>query len=173
MLDDPADHVELPLQLGRVGDGRPHADEHLADVRTHRPCILANHGAVQGHITPAQDLQIFSLDDAGNQVPALGLGPRGQKHHPNAVLAGGRQVDSQSDGFALEQPIRSLDQHAGAVAGRWVAPGSAPVAEVNQHLHAFVDDLMCLLALYIGNEAHAASIMFLLRRVEPLLGQFS
>ena len=158
--------------MGGVGGGRSPADEHLADVGTHRPCVVANLGAVQGHIAPAQHLQTFSLDDAGDQVPALGHGPGGQKHHADAVLTGGGEVEAQNGGLALEQLIRSLDQHAGAVAGLRVAPGGATVAKVDQHLYAFVDDLVRLLALYVGDNTHAASVVFLLRRVESLLSQF-
>ena len=48
----------------------------------------------------------------------------------------------------------------------------ATVTEVNQHLHTFVDDLVRPLTLYVGDNAYAASIVFLLRRVQTFLSQF-
>ena len=42
----------------------------------------------------------------------------------------------------------------------------ATVSQVNQHLHTFVDDLMRLLTLDIGDNAYAASIVFLLGRIK-------
>jgi len=73
----------------------------------------------------------------------------------------------------LEQLVWGLNQHAGPVAGLRITPSGATVAEIDQHLHAFVDDLVCLLAFYVGDDAYAASIVFLLQRVESLLCQFS
>ena len=62
-----------------------------------------------------------------------------------------------------------MNQHARPVASLRITPDGAAMAKVNQNLHTFINNLVCLLALYIGNNSHAASIMLLLRGVESFL----
>jgi hypothetical protein len=63
-----------------------------------------------------------------------------------------------------------LDQHAGAIAGAWIAAAGAPVRQVDQNLDAFEDDIVRLLALEIGNEANSAGIVLVARVVKALRG---
>ena len=158
--------------MSGVFDFGSHADENLGDVGTDRPGVFADLGVIQGNVTPTEDFKSFGLDRFTNQVAAISLDFRRHEHHANAIFSGAGQVDTQGRGLALEQLGWGLDQHAGPVACLGVTPGGATVAKVTQHLHTFVYNLVCLLAFDVGDDAHAASIVFLLRRVQSFLSQF-
>ena len=149
-----------------IFDVRAHADEHLGDVGTDFPGVFADLGMVEGHLTPAQNFQAFSFDGLFNQAAAVGVDFRWHESHADTVFATEWKTDSERSGFALKQLYGRLDEHACAVAGFRVSPGGATVSQVDQHLHTFVDDLVRLLTLDIGDNAYAASIVFLLGRIK-------
>ena len=82
-----------------------------------------------------------------------------------------RQVEAKLFALATEQGMGGLNEYASAVSRLRVAAGSPAVPQVDQDFEAFLDNLVGLLALDVGDHAHAAAIVFLLRRVQPLLGQ--
>ena len=68
-----------------------------------------------------------------------------------------------------EEPVRNLDQDAGAVAGQRVGADRAAVGQVLQDLQALLDDGVALRALDVRDEADAAGVVFVGRVVETLL----
>ena len=166
-----ADHVQLPLQ--RVGghDVAAAPDEDLAD---HRLGLLHRrrhrHGLVDRNIAPAQHNLAFQTHGAlkfllTGQARSVFLR---QEDHADAVFAGRRQVDTLLGHFFTEELVGNLQQDACAVAHQRVSAYSAPVVEVVQDAQALLDDLVALLALDVGDEADAASVVFIGRVVQTL-----
>ena len=68
----------------------------------------------------------------------------------------------------LEEGVRHLDEHAGAVAGVGLAAAGAAMIEVAQHLDGLLQDAVRLAALDVDDEADAAGLVLEPRIVEPL-----
>ena len=71
-----------------------------------------------------------------------------------------------------QEPIRHLDQDAGAVAGVGLAAAGAAVLQVDQDLQAALDDAVRRAALDVDDEADAAGVVLVApdRRVRPPAG---
>ena len=111
----------------------------------------------------------FANDSFDDAFAALAGGRLdGQERHTDAVFAGWREGEAQCGAFAREVGVRNLDEDAGAIAGFGIAAARATVREVHQNLDAFDDDLVGLLALDVGDEADAASVVLKAGVVEAL-----
>jgi hypothetical protein len=72
------------------------------------------------------------------------------------VTAGRRQREAELLALVLEEVVRDLNEHAGAVTGQRVGTDCAAVLEVGEDLEGVGDDLMRLAAVEVGDEADAA-----------------
>ena len=91
-----------------------------------------------------------------------------QENHADAVLARGRQSETERCRLAREKFVWDLNQHPGSVAGFRVATAGAPMSQVNKDLYPFFDDVVGFLALDIGHKAHTAGVMLVARVVKAL-----
>jgi hypothetical protein len=64
--------------------------------------------------------------------------------------------------------VGDLDQDAGAVAHQRVGADRAAMIQVAQDQQALLDDVVALAALDVGDETHAAGIVFVGRVVQTL-----
>ena len=170
-----ADDVELALE--RIGhhDVGAAADEELADHGL--DCAHGGrhrHRGVHGDIAPAEHDLAFGAHGA---LELLLTGQArsdflGQEYHGHAVLARIGQRDALFCHFFAIERIGDLDQDARTVAHEFVGADSAAMVEVFEDLQALLDDRVASLALDVGHETHAACVVFIRRRIEPLgLGQ--
>jgi len=83
----------------------------------------------------------------------------GQEDHADAVLAGWRQVNTLLGHLGAVELVRDLDQQTSAVTHQRVGPDSATVIDVLEDLQTLLHDAVCLLALDVRNEAHAARVV--------------
>ena len=174
MLDDLADHVQLAFQLRRVQSTFPDANKHLADDGTAASGVASNFVGIHRHVAPAQQLQTFVGEDAFNQRADFpgGLRLRGQEDHANAIFSRRRKLETQSIALPAKKGVGHLQQYAGAIPGLRVAAGGPPVAQVDEHLEPLFNNLVGLAAFDVGNDANAATVVLLFRRIQALSGQF-
>src|SRR5262249_30495885 len=101
----------------------------LLDIRLRGARHAADSRAVNGGVAPTQDLEaLFAHDafyDAFGDKPLLAF--HRKKDHAHAVLAGGRQGETQLGAVAGEELVRDLNKNAGAVASFRIAAASAPM----------------------------------------------
>ncbi len=165
-----ADHEQLALEGINVAAVFATGDEHLADDRLNRLDAVAQNRVVGRHVAPAENALSFrrnELVERGDGLrPAL-LVAR-QKDEADRIGAGFGQIEPQRRRFLTNEPVRHLDQDAGAVAGEHVRSGRSAVAQIRQDLKALLDDLVTLAVLYIGHEADAAGVVLVARIVETL-----
>ena len=83
-----------------------------------------------------------------------------QEHHAHAVLPDRRKLHPLRRHFLAQEPVRDLDQDAGAVARQRIGAGRAAVSEVLEDLQPLVDDGVALCALDVGDKADATGVMF-------------
>ena len=91
-----------------------------------------------------------------------------QEDHADAVFARRRQVDALLGHFFAEELVGNLQQDARAITHQRVSADGAAMVEVVQDAQALLDDLVALLALDMGDEADAASVVFIGRVVQTL-----
>ena len=146
------------------------ADENLFDPRLGLARQPPDGAAVRRHFAPAQHAMAFlsynPLDHAVYIRLVLGL--LREKNHPDAVLAGGRQIEAQCLGLAGEELVRHLDQQPSAVARIGVTTASPPVGQVDEDFEALLDDLVRRTSLDVGDEADSAGVMLVPGVVQPL-----
>ena len=75
------------------------------------------------------------------------VGVAGQEDDADAVAAGGGQGDAELVALLGQEAVRHLQEDAGAVAGVLLAAAGAAVLQVEQHLHALLDDGVRLAAV--------------------------
>ena len=85
------------------------------------------------------------------------------EHHAHAVFAFPGKLDAQRAAFAQEELVGRLYQNTCPVSSLRVAAASAPVSEIDEDLKPLLDDPVRLLALYIGDNANAAAVVFRFR----------
>ena len=68
-----------------------------------------------------------------------------------------------------EEPVRDLQQDAGAIPGQRVGADGTPMGEILQDQQPVLDDGVALRALDVGDEAHATGVVFPVRVVQALL----
>jgi hypothetical protein len=74
--------------------------------------------------------------------------------------------------FAADAPqvlIGQLDEDAGAIAQQWVVPGRSTVRQILEDFETLVDQRVGAFAFDVYDESDAASIVFVLGIVEPML----
>ena len=101
------------------------------------------------------------------------LGVARQEDEPGAVLAGRRQGDAEPGALAAQEPVRHLEQDAGAVAGVRLAAAGAAVQEVDQDLERLAHDRVRAPPLDVHDEADAAGVVLVARVVETLGGRLA
>ncbi len=180
MLDALADDVELPFEsllagLARLKPGPAYvprlgalADEEVLEDWLDGAGAVPERRVVRWHAPPAEQRLAFFVDDACDER-LEGLALRRivrQEDQAGAVLAGGRQVESEIE--RAKEPVRHLQQQAGAVTGVGLAAARAAVLEIDEELQALLDDVVRLLPLQVDDEADAARVLLVLRVVESL-----
>ena len=70
--------------------------------------------------------------------------------------------------FPLEEPVRNLNENAGAIAHQRIGADGAAMGQVFEHEQAVLDRLMGRLVGKIGNEANAACITLVRRMIQAL-----
>ena len=165
-----ADDVELALE--RVGHRHvaAAADEHLADHRFYAFSRYSQPRVVARHVAPAEQHLLLVLDGALDFVFAGEARSRflRQKHHAHAVFAHGRKLHALGGHFLAQEPVRDLDQDAGAVAGQGVGADRAAMGEVLENEQPLIDDGVAPGAFDVGDKADAAGVMFIGGVVQPL-----
>src|SRR5262249_23043942 len=172
-LDALADDVELALERQVVADGEAALDEQLTDLRLGGAGGAADHGTVGRHGAPAQKLLPLLLDNVDNDPLAVVLvvGVGRQKDQPGPVPARPRQADAALGDLLGEEPVRHLDEDAGAVAGVGLAAAGAAVLQVFQHPDRLPNDVVRRAALQIDDEADAAGVVLVAGVVQTLLSR--
>ena len=94
-----------------------------------------------------------------------------QKYHPDAVLTGRRQGESERAALTREKLVGNLNQDARAIARLRIAATRAPMRQVDQDLEALANDVVRSVTLRIDDEFDATSIVFVSRIVKTLLGR--
>ncbi len=164
--------VELALErLGHHHVG-PAADEDLADHR-----LLGLHGRRHRHVVIDRDVAPAEHDLAFGHDRTLDLfftgqarsGFLGHEHHAHAVLTGQRKAHAQLRHLLPVELVRDLDQDACAIALQRVGTDRTAVIQVLQDLEALQHDVVGFPALDVGDETHAAGIMFIGGVVKTLL----
>jgi hypothetical protein len=138
--------------------GAPHED--LLNIRLRTASHAADGRAVDGRIAPAQHGKALLADDALQDAFALQARMRlyRKEGHAHAVFPGRGQREAQPGALAREEPVRNLDEDAGAVAGFRVAAAGSAVRQIDQKLDSLDDDVVRLLTLDVGDEADAAGV---------------
>ena len=93
-----------------------------------------------------------------------------QEDEPGAVLAAGRQRDAEPRRLLAQEPVRHLDEDAGAVAGVGLAAARAAVLQVDEHLQRLPHDRVRPAPLDVDDEADAAGVVLVAGIVETLGG---
>ena len=158
------------LEVFLIEDGRRAPDEHLPVHRLGGLHHLRQRRIVGRHRAPAKQLQALLFDDALPHALAVGAQALVARHEDVAdgIAAGRRQREAELLALVLEEVVRDLNEHAGAVAGQRVGAHGAAVLEVGENLERVGDDLMRLAALEVGDEADAARIALVRRVVKTL-----
>ena len=166
-----ADDVQLALELVLVGGLGAAADEHLAHERLGGLGRLAQHGVVGRHGARSRGDLALRTAHVREHFFDLAALRRVARHEDVAgpySPGSGRLMRAFLTTF-LEEGVRHLHQHAGAVAGVDLAAAGAAMIEVLEDLDALLDDRVRLVALDVHDEADAASVMLELRVIEALL----
>ena len=166
LLDAAANHVELALE--RIERAVAAFDDQLA----HERCGLARDGADRlghdGHLAPADGAVTLLGDGAHRDLGAAQTRARivGEEDHPDAEVAGGRQVDALLARDAREEAVRHLDEDAGAVARLRIGAGRAAMVEALEDGQRLLDDGMGGDAIQVHDGSEAAGIVLELPVVE-------
>jgi hypothetical protein len=165
-----ADRQDLALKGVLVFAAGPTRDEALADHRHRFDHRLAEPVERGRHVAPADQRLAFLGDEflemrAGEVPRRLVLG---EEAHGDRIVARLRQRQALAIGPLAEQGVGHLDEDAGAVAEQRIGTHGAAVIEVFENFQRLGNDRMAFGALDVGDEAHAASVVFITRIVEPL-----
>src|SRR5580700_158461 len=125
---------------------------------------------IRRHESPAEYSAFFgpnNLLEYSNAAMAIGVGTW-KKDHADAVFAARRQREAEWTAFANEKIVRNLNDDARAIAGVRFATASAAMLKIEQDLKRFLNNVVSIAVLEIGNETDAAGIVFVRRVVKPL-----
>ncbi len=174
VFDAPPHHIELAVEVFLL-ERLASFHEDLLDIGLRAACHTPDCVSVHRRIAPAHDLETLFAGDLFHHafaLQALQLAHR-EKDHAHGVAARLGKLHAQRGAFLNEELMRNLNQHTGAVACLRIAAAGPAVLQVLQHLDALFHDVVALLALDAGDEAHAAGIVLIGRVVEPLRGRQS
>ena len=172
LLDAPADDEEIDLELPGT---RPLGvvDQDLLDLGTGRVRLLADHGDVDRHLTPAVDAvahgEDLGLDDAAAALLCCEIGAR-QEDHADGEPALARLVALVAD-VLLEEVLGDLHVDAGTVARLAVGIHGTAMPQHLECRDSRGHHLAARLAVDRGDKADAAGIVLLGRVVEAVARQ--
>jgi hypothetical protein len=166
-----ADDVQLALERQLIRDRRIATHEHLPHERLARLRGVAEHRVVARDGAPAEHGLAFGLHDLLEALFDASTQRRiaRQEHDAAAIRARLRQLDARFLARFGEEPVRHLDQHAGAVAAVFLGAAGAAVIEIHEDLQALLQDAVGLAALDVDHEADAAGVVLERRVVQALL----
>ena len=128
---------------------------------------------VDGHRTPAEDLQALFDGNAFGQLDGLAalLGVLRQEGDAGgvgvvALVVGRGQLEA---GLGAQQRVGQLEQDACTVAGGGLGTRGAAVVEVGQRGQAVGDDAVGTAPADVGHHGHTAGVLLGLRVVQTLL----
>ena len=106
---------------------------------------LRQRRVVDRHRAPAEQLQALFLDDARPHALAVGAQALVARHEDVAdgVAAGRRQREAELLALLLEEVVRDLNEHAGAVAGQRVGAHGAAMLEVLEDACSASETIWC------------------------------
>ena len=163
LLSQATDHIELPLEAIPGWGLGPAPNEDLTDDGLAGPGGDAQVGIVRGDIPPAEDPLALAFGDlledllAGVAVAII----RGQEEHPDAVLAGRRQLQPRGPAAGGQKGMGDLGEDARAIPRGFLAARGPAMLQVAEHLQGLADDVMGRSALGVHHETEAAGIMLL------------
>ena len=164
-----ADHIKLPLKVIALQAVR-RANEKLHDVRLRRARRRADIGGIgfRRHLTPTKALLALIGDDGVHRRDALlpfGF-VLGQKHQSRAKPPLFGQLHTQIRlGHRPQETFGQTDQNPRTITGIRLAPATAAVLHVAQHLEGIEHVLMRRLTLQVGHKTNAATILLIGRIV--------
>ena len=91
---------------------------------------------------------------------------RGRKTRPAPYCPAGGSAMPSGAGDLAQEPVRHLNQDAGAVAGVRLAAARAAVQQVDEDLQPLLDDAVRAAALDVDDEADAAGVVLVARIVQ-------
>ncbi len=155
-----ADDEQLALQLVLRHALRP-AYENLLDIRLRAARDAADGVRIDRRVAPSENRQSFfardALDNAFDQQPVARLD--GQKDHADAILARGRQRETELGALPREKSVRDLNENAGAVARLGIATAGAAMRQIDEDLQALKDNVVRLFARNVDHESDPAGIV--------------
>src|SRR5262249_54792083 len=137
------------------------ADEDLLMERFGRLHRLTEARIVARHIAPAEKSHSFARDlfrEDLLDLPAPRLFTR-HEQHTDRILARSRQREAEFSGLLGKEPVRNLNQNAGAVAGARIGAHGASMFEVQQNSQRVRNDRVRLPSFDVGNEADATRVL--------------
>ena len=142
------------------------ADEELLEVRHARAGRLADEISVDGHLPPAEDLEVLLdgelLDPRLGRRPSGGVG--GQEGEPSGIRPGVGEGEGHD---RAEERVRNLGEDAGTVTHERVGSGGATVVEVAQRGQRVVDDVVAGRSPHRRDERDPAGVVLELAAVQP------
>ena len=168
-----ADHIKLPLKVIALQSiGR--ADEKLHDVRFGGPRRRADirRLGLRRHLAPANALLALLGNDRLHRRDALlpfGF-VLGQEHQSRTEPPFLGQLHAEILlGHRPQETLGQSDQNPRAIAGIRLAPATAAMFHIAQHLEGIEHVLMRRLTFQVGHKTNAATILLIRRVVETLL----
>ena len=165
LLQGPAQDVQPSLgRLSRLG-ARPRGEEQLPEGG-HLPAgLLTQAVGVDRHPPPGQEAGPFLPHRPFHQgAGAVRLAFLGRQEEEARGVEARRRERRARD--PPEEFVGKLQEHARAVAGLQVAAHGASVLQVDQDAHRVLHDPVGLSAPEVGDEAHAAGVVFVAGVVE-------
>src|SRR5690606_33399424 len=121
------------------------------------------------HIAPSEPSEPFRTNGVFNEFLRVSLGvvvaARQEDHADTEVLVAEEGLLFLGE-VLLKELDRDLGEEAGAVAGDRVGVDRAAVSQSLQRRHSAVENVIRSFAREFGNKPDAASVVFLIRRVE-------
>ena len=165
-----ADGQDFAFEFVLILDAGIADQDRLTDHRHGVDDALAQTRGIGRYVAPGNNGLSFPRRvalEGGNTGFPRGLFLR-QEAHGYRVMAGLRQVVSSLGRPVAQQPVRYLDQTAGAIAHQRIIADGAPVVEIGQDFEPAQDNVVRLSALNIGDKADAARIVLVHRVIQPL-----
>ena len=174
IVDGVRDHLaqqeQFALESFLVGRARTTTNENLLMHGLGRLDAFAKTGRINRHIAPAQECLAFIGHDLfNNRFDDLAtFRIARQEQSADGVIAFLGQSKAETSGFFAQETIWNLHEHAATIARFRVRADSAAMIEVQKNLKTLGDNVMRLAIVHIGDEANAAGIFFICRRIKAM-----